>query len=36
LVSEGFDKNKTENQIMEERGIPKIFDCGNKKWVWKV
>ena len=36
LVKQGFDKNKTENQIMEERGIPKIFDCGNKKWVWKA
>ena len=34
LVKEGFDQNKSESQIMEERGIPKIFDCGNKKWVW--
>ena len=35
LVAEGYDKNKTESQIMEERGIPRIYDCGNKKWVWK-
>ena len=34
LVKQGFDPNKTENQIMLERGIPKIWDCGNKKWVF--
>ena len=32
LVKQGFDPNKTESQIMLERGIPKIWDCGNKKW----
>lgn len=35
LVKEGYDVNKSESQIMKERGIPKIYDCGNKKWVWK-
>ena len=34
LVKQGFDPNKTESQIMLERGIPKIWDCGNKKWVF--
>lgn len=28
LISEGFDPNKTEEQIMRERGIYKIYDCG--------
>lgn len=34
LVKEGFDQNKTEHQIMLERGIHRIYDCGNKRWVW--
>ena len=29
LVSEGFDSNKTEKQIMTERGYNRIYDCGN-------
>lgn len=29
LVNEGFDEKLTENQIMEQRGIYKIYDCGN-------
>jgi hypothetical protein len=29
LVSEGFDENKSENEIMKERGINRIYDCGN-------
>lgn len=35
LVKDGYDENKSERQIMEERGIHRIYDCGNKKWVWK-
>ena len=35
LIKQGFDKNKSETQIMDERGIYRIYDCGNKKWVWK-
>jgi hypothetical protein len=34
LVKEGYDKNKTEREIMKERGINRIYDCGNKKWVY--
>jgi len=29
LVKEGFDSNKTEFEIMEDRGIPRIYDSGN-------
>ena len=36
LVKEGFDSTKTERQIMSERGINRIYDCGNKKWVLKI
>jgi hypothetical protein len=34
LVKEGADLNKTEIQIMSERGYYRIFDCGNKKWSY--
>lgn len=33
LVLDGYDKNKTEFEIMNERGIYKIYDCGNIKWI---
>lgn len=29
LVAEGFDKNKSEHEIMLERKIFRIYDCGN-------
>ncbi|MDE5889115.1 MAG: hypothetical protein K2H20_03750, partial [Bacilli bacterium] len=29
LVSEGFDPNKSEHEIMLERGIYRIYDCGT-------
>lgn len=28
LVKQGFDKNKSEHEIMIERKIPRIYDCG--------
>ena len=34
LVKQGFDKDKTEEEIMESRGIRKIYDCGTK--VYKI
>ena len=34
LVKNGFDSTKTEFQIMEERGIPRIYDVGN--FVFKL
>lgn len=35
LVKEGYDKDKTEHEIMLERGIFRIYDCGTKVWKWK-
>ena len=35
LVNEGFDKKKTEHEIMLERGIYRIYDCGTMVWKWK-
>lgn len=29
LIKEGYDENKSESQIMKERGIYKIYDCGT-------
>ena len=36
LVKEGFDKTKTEHEIMVDRGIYRIYDSGNKKWIWET
>jgi len=36
LKNDGYDiLNKTEHQIMLERGIYRIYDCGLKKWSIK-
>lgn len=35
LIKEGYDKNKTEHEIMLERGIYRIYDCGCKVWEYK-
>lgn len=32
LIKEGFDKDKTEKQIMKERGFHRIYDCGTLKF----
>ena len=32
LISKEFDKNKTKNEIMLERGYLKIYDCGKIKF----
>jgi hypothetical protein len=34
LVKMGYDKNKTEEEIMLEMGYFKIFNAGNKKWIY--
>lgn len=34
LVKEGYDSNKTEHEIMMEREIYRIYDCGTKVWIW--
>jgi hypothetical protein len=36
LVKAGYDKNKTEYQIMTERGFYKIWDCGNMRYELKI
>ena len=35
LIKEGFDPLKSENTIMMERGYLKIYDAGNKKFIYK-
>ena len=35
LIKQGNDPNKTEIQIMNEKGFYRIWDCGNKKWILK-
>ena len=34
LVDEGYDVKLTESQIMASKGYYKIWDCGNKKFIW--
>ena len=34
LIKQGFDKNKSEHEIMLERGIYRIYDCGTKVYKW--
>jgi hypothetical protein len=36
LVSQGYDINKSEHEIMLERKIPRIYDCGSKKYILKL
>jgi hypothetical protein len=35
LVEQGFDKNKTEVEIMHERGYKRIWGCGQVRWEYK-
>lgn len=34
LVKEGYDPNKTEHEIMLDRGIYRIYDSGSLKYEW--
>ena len=36
LVKQGYDNNKTEHQIMLERKIYRIYDCGTKKYKLSI
>jgi hypothetical protein len=36
LVKDGYDINKSEVEIMKELGYNRIFDCGSKKWIFKL
>jgi len=33
LIKEGFDPNKTEREIMQERGLFRIYDSGQLKYI---
>lgn len=33
LISQGYDINKTEVEIMYDRGYFRVFGAGNKKWI---
>lgn len=35
LVKMGYDPKMTEEEIVFEMGIPKIWDCGNFRFVWR-
>ena len=35
LVKEGYDKNKTEQEIMKDRRFGRIYDCGCSVWKWR-
>ena len=35
LVKQGYDPNKTEREIMKERGYLRIYDCGTLKFEYK-
>lgn len=34
LVKQGYDENKTEREIMLDRKIYRIYDCGNIRWEY--
>jgi hypothetical protein len=34
LVKDGYDKNKTEKEIMFDRKIYRIYDCGHIRWEY--
>lgn len=36
LIKEGYDSNKTEREIMAEKGYLRIYDCGNMKFEIKL
>ena len=36
LIKQGFNKDKTEHEIMLEQGIYRIYDCGNLKFEFKI
>jgi hypothetical protein len=36
LIKEGYDKNKTEHQIMLDRKMYRIYDCGSKRYELNI
>ena len=35
LIKEGYDEKLSEKDIMENRGINRIYDCGSYVYIWK-
>ena len=35
LVESGYDKKKSEHEIMQELGYSRIWDCGSRKFIYK-
>ena len=35
LVAAGYPADKSEHDIMLSRGIYRIYDCGNWRYVWR-
>ena len=35
LIKDGYDSNKSEHQIMLDRGINRIYDSGSILYLWK-
>ena len=36
LIKEGYDSNLTEHQIMLNRGIYRVYNCGNQFWQFDI
>lgn len=36
LIKRGYDKNKTEKEIMDELGYLRVWDCGSFKYVMNI
>ena len=35
LIKDGYDPNKTEVEIMYERGYSRIWSCGQVRWEYE-
>jgi hypothetical protein len=36
LIKNGYNKNQSEKQIMLDRKIYRIYDCGNIRWEYII
>jgi G:T-mismatch repair DNA endonuclease (very short patch repair protein) len=34
LIKMGYDKNKSESQILQEIGYYRVYSCGQEKWIF--
>jgi hypothetical protein len=35
LIKMGYDKNKSESQILQDIGYYRVYSCGQEKWLFK-